>query len=138
MTLGLDDANLDLVWTEREMTDHRQKLGVRRNKYKFSSVKFHVQPHNRHVFRRPIKRLSLLRRKEGVFNANGKYSDSHVRKVVTVLDDNRISQDAYQCLRSVCMGHMPSLNQIKFQKKVMSHQLPVIGDAAVSYYVAHG
>ena len=132
LTLGLDDANLDIVWTENEMNTHRKDVGVRNSKYNLKTSRVHSFPDRRIYFRRPIKRLSKFKRKEGIFNAKCKLSDSHIRRVVSVLDENRISHEAYQCIRNVCMGHMPSLNQIKFQKKVMSHQLPVVGDNMVS------
>ena len=89
VSLGLDNCNVDLVWIESEMNAHRKCNGLNFNKYRFTSISNHHLATNRKVHK-PIKRLSKFRVKEGIFNSKMKYSDTHIGKVVTVMDDNRI------------------------------------------------
>ena len=138
ISLCLDEETVDFMWSEKDKNTHRQTFGIRPKKYNFLKEKILTNPRSANVFHRPVKRLSEFSVKEGIFNSKCQYSSTHIRKVVSVIDENRISQEAYQSLRNVCMGHMPSLNSIKTQKKIMSQQLPICGGEAVSficYYV---
>ena len=132
LSLAFDTDIVDIVWSENEMKSLRQSVGLNVNNYSFYRRKRKVgRPRTAQVVH-PVKRLSHFQCKAGIFNDKCKYSESHIRKVVSVMDDNRISQEAYQSLRNVCMGHMPSLNDIKKEKKEMSVHLPVTGDPSVS------
>ena len=137
ISLCLDEENVDILWSEKEMDQHRNSLGITNQKYKFIRDRFLGRRRKLRNWCRPARKLSHLNAKEGIFNEKCQYSRTHIRRVLTVMDDNRISQDAYQSLRTVCSGHMPSLNSIKREKRFMSQQLPVCGDQSVSFPKIH-
>ena len=122
VTLYFEDTHTDLTWSEEDMSAHRAKNGIPSTKYSFKS------PNKGLILNRtkPVKRLSSLKSHGGIFSKPCKYSNNHVRKVICAMDDNRISQRAYQNIKNACNGHMPGLNQIKEEKAVLSAQLPII------------
>ena len=125
VTLGFEKHHVDLVWTESEMQENRSTLGISENRYHLSNVA------NEHMSRRDIRcarpksKISDFKTSNGLFGNQCKYSASHIRSIVSVLDEHRISHKAYQHLKNACQGHMPSLNEIKDQKHLMSIQLPL-------------
>ena len=133
LTLGFEKGHCDIVWSEEEMNRHRQIHKVPNRRYNLSTVT-NVRTANLRQTR-PVNKISEFVTDEGLFTSKCKYSDKHIRKVVSVLDENRISQKAYQQLKNVCKGHMPTLNQIKDQKFLMSIQLPLYSHTEVGLFV---
>ena len=90
LTLGFEKGHLDIVWSETDMEKHRDSHKLKRNRYKFSKIK-NVRTTSENVRNAtPVRKISTFVTDEGLFTTKCKYSDQHVRKIVSVMDDNRI------------------------------------------------
>ena len=61
---------------------------------------------------------------DDIYDADGNFTQRHIRKAVMVTDNYRISNDAYHEIRSELSGHMPPVGQLKQEKAVMSEEIP--------------
>ena len=95
------------------MHNHRESHNIPTTQYKFSKVQNVRKATANFRQTRPVNKISDLVKEEGLFTTKCRYSDKHIRKVVSVMDDNRISQKAYQELKNVCGGHMPDIKSNK-------------------------
>ena len=59
-----------------------------------------------------------------IFDCEGNWKSKHVRKLVHVMDNFKISQQAYHEIRMVSKGHLPSLYKISLEKKIMTEEIP--------------
>ena len=135
ITLGFKNSHADIVWTEKDMEISRKNWGIKESKYNFSKIKTIQKPKCKLHDLKRVKRLGNLKSNDGIFTDNCRYSSNHIRKVISVMDESRISQTAYQKLKNVCQGHMPSLSDIKYEKQLMSFQLPITAHERVIVFV---
>ena len=70
-----------------------------------------------------------------IYNSQGQWRIEHIRRLVHVLDNFRISHEAYHELRMVSKGHLPPLSKLAAQKKIMSDKIPYIKHPTVSLYI---
>ena len=130
ITLYFDNLHTDFTWTEQDLHLNRVNLGISREKCKSHSQLSNAQEGKDKT---ACRKLSYMKETSSMLTDSSKYSDHHVRKVICAMDENRISQRAYQNMKNACSGHMPGLNQIKEQKNFMSMQLPIIEGEQVTF-----
>ena len=69
-----------------------------------------------------------------IFDTNGNWEKQHIRRLVHVLDTFRISHEAYHEIRMVSKGHLPPINKLRKEKKIMSEELPYVKIENVSLF----
>ena len=70
-----------------------------------------------------------------IFDSSGGWRKLHVRKLIYVMDCFRISHEAYHELRMVSKGHLPPINYLAKEKKIMSEEIPYEKHAKVGDYL---
>ena len=108
MTLTLGNEDVDLKWTEEDMQNHRNQLGVHHQIDTPGSTN-------------PINDTG--NDDETITNSKLKYSKNYLSTIVTWMDDHRISHRAYNDMKHIIQGHVPSLTQIKIRRNQMSLEL---------------
>ena len=71
---------------------------------------------------------------DSIYDSDGNFTKAHIRKAVLVTDAFRISNDAYHEIRTELAGHMPPIGKVKFEKGVMSEEIPYQKHPTVSFY----
>ena len=59
-----------------------------------------------------------------IYDDEGKFTPTHLKKAVYVCDKFRISQEAYHELRMELKGHYPPIWLVKRMKNIMSARIP--------------
>ena len=130
VTLTLGGNDLNLTWSEQEMTEHKERLGF-------------GQDHQVLVTNQSVNTSSLANdpmssasdaADDIAVNVNDNGMKSQTRKLITVMDQHRISHKAYHELKKATEGNViPAISQIKKEKSKMSSEIPFTTHREVNF-----
>ena len=127
LTLGEHDVNLN--WSEKEMTDHRKRLGL-------STGNDTTNESSDENSEESTETLNFTNEQPNqIFNSDFTYTSRHKRKIITVLDHHRVSHRTYHAMRRAGKGELPPISQIKKEKAKMSKEIPFDTDEMVSLHI---
>ena len=124
VTLSLGEDDINLKWTDQEMSTHREQLGITlptSDQNSESSADEANTENNEPNSNRNYE----------VFDSECRFTKRHKRTIITTMDQHRVSHRAYHALRKAGKENWPSINVIKKEKKHMSTKLPFALDEEV-------
>ena len=141
LTLRIDNEDVDLKWSEEDMDKHRIQLGIINDR---NDTEKNGNTPNRNDTNDQIMNNNI----DNTDNDNENYNDNdntqdinmdegfeytpkYLGQIITWMDDHRISHRAYDSMKHIFQGHIPSLNQVIKRKNQMSVELPFIAHQAV-------
>ena len=139
VSLKIGDKNVNFSWNAKDLTSEMLNAGT--------PVQQGVVVRPSHILDHSYAKPEILRPLNehdedayevdysNIFDGRGKWQKRHTRGIIHIMDNFRISHEAYHELRHAGKGHFPSLTAIMKEKRKMSQEIPYIRHPTVSIFL---